>query len=898
MIKIENLTKIYNKGKTGEVTALQGISCELNSSGMVFIVGRSGCGKSTLLNILGQLDGEDGGTVSIDGKPINNFTEDERADYRNHFVGFVFQEYNLIENYTVKENVEIALDLQGETEKDNKIAEALKLVELEGSEDRKVNELSGGQKQRVAIARAVVKNPKLLLCDEPTGSLDSKTGTLIFALLKKLSKQNLVVVVSHDEEAAKKYADRIIELKDGEIVGDSNFCDFSQKQNIENEKDERAKNKDKLPFSSKVKLGLDFLFGKPTRIIIALILCVVSFVLLSLSSSFSMIDKNAMLTNSLYENGIAWLSYKKTGYSKEEGALYPLKMNDKDISFLQKELGTNSVALVYDLYTSVNFYFATDSAYININYYDDVANGFTEISQEFLNDYGFTLKGSLPQADDEVIITQYLFDMYKAYGYQNGSVKEKIENYDDIFNKKITSTETGLPQLEMRIVGVVDTKFNTERYDVLLEKNPPENTSVLVNEIRTMMRQGLHNVLYFREDYYARNIAGRYDTQLVKGEGSFEVVRGDREYSYSGIRRADTLPKGKIYYHTDYNQANAQADFGQGKKSILLPSSSINTANVNNLISAFAMEHYYELDEEAKKIYSTWYSYASYIKNSGNAENEYHPGKNYEYFFNENLKQIFAQIPVNIELTHRYVPEYATEVTFIGFYDNAIIGIDENILLVSNEVFEEFTWGLGENLYDVAYATTPVTQNYKIDLAHVELAEKHIDEQVRVPGYNSYMTDYIFYNIENEATYSYINAKGLLDIFQTVFSWVSLGLGLLAVVFIYYHISGVIADKQKDIGILYALGMTKKDVLLMFLLGNAVFAIGIILISSIISGILTIIGNDILMKQLYLLLPLFNFSVGQVLIVAVTTVVAVLIGVLFPLMRLTKKQPMELIRKL
>lgn len=203
------------------VEALKGVSFELPSAGLVFILGKSGCGKTTLLNILGGLDDFDGGDVTVNGRSFKSFTQKDYDDYRNNCVGFVFQENNLFDEYTVEYNVGMALSLQSVNDGDKKTYAALKAVGLEDYGNVKPNRLSGGQKQRVAIARAIVKNPQLLLCDEPTGALDSETGATIFELLKQISKNTLVVVVSHDRESAEKYGDRIIELKSGKIISDS-----------------------------------------------------------------------------------------------------------------------------------------------------------------------------------------------------------------------------------------------------------------------------------------------------------------------------------------------------------------------------------------------------------------------------------------------------------------------------------------------------------------------------------------------------------------------------------------------------------------------------------------------------------------------------------------------------
>lgn len=219
MIKVRNLTKIY-KDKKFSVTALDGVSFMLPDAGIVFVVGKSGSGKSTLLNLLGGLDSATEGSIVVDGMEFSAMKSDSSFDgYRARYLGFVFQDFHLIPKLTVGENVKLVLELKGEDGAAN-VKDALLRVGLEGYEGRYPAEMSGGQQQRVAIARAIVKDPRLILADEPTGNLDSMTSKQILDLLKELSKDRLVVVVSHNMEAANTYANRIIELGDGKIVRD------------------------------------------------------------------------------------------------------------------------------------------------------------------------------------------------------------------------------------------------------------------------------------------------------------------------------------------------------------------------------------------------------------------------------------------------------------------------------------------------------------------------------------------------------------------------------------------------------------------------------------------------------------------------------------------------------
>ncbi len=220
MLEVVNLTKIYKTKGGADVKALDDISLQFPETGMVFLLGKSGSGKSTLLNVCGGLDSPTSGEIIVKGRSSKRFSQSDFDSYRNTYVGFIFQEYNILNEFTVEDNIGLALELQGKS-KDKKAIEALlEEVDLAGYARRNPHTLSGGQKQRIAIARALIKSPQIIMADEPSGALDSATGKQVFDTLKKLSKHKLVIVVSHDKEFAEQYGDRIIELKDGKVISD------------------------------------------------------------------------------------------------------------------------------------------------------------------------------------------------------------------------------------------------------------------------------------------------------------------------------------------------------------------------------------------------------------------------------------------------------------------------------------------------------------------------------------------------------------------------------------------------------------------------------------------------------------------------------------------------------
>ena len=262
MLKLENIKKDYITGDTA-VHALKGVSVEFRKSEFVSILGQSGCGKTTLLNIIGGLDRYTSGELYIGGRATSDFRDRDWDNYRNHSVGFIFQSYNLIPHQSVLSNVELALTLTGvpRAERRRRAAEALEKVGLADQLNKKPNEMSGGQMQRVAIARALVNDPEILLADEPTGALDSETSVQIMELLKEISKDRLVIMVTHNPELAKQYSTRIIRLLDGNITDDSMPYSGDEEEKTEKKSGKRPS----MSFLTALSLSLNNLMTKKAR---------------------------------------------------------------------------------------------------------------------------------------------------------------------------------------------------------------------------------------------------------------------------------------------------------------------------------------------------------------------------------------------------------------------------------------------------------------------------------------------------------------------------------------------------------------------------------------------------------------------------------------------------------
>ena len=278
MLELNGIRKTYVTGATS-VEALKGIDLKFRDSEFVSILGQSGCGKTTLLNIIGGLDKYTSGDLKINGRSTKDFKDRDWDAYRNNSIGFVFQSYNLIPHQTVLSNVELALTLSGvsKAERRQRATEALEKVGLKEQIHKKPNQMSGGQMQRVAIARALVNDPDILLADEPTGALDTQTSIQIMDLLKEISKDRLIIMVTHNPELATQYSTRIIRLLDGTITDDSNPYN-GEDDNITTKIDEDSltdkksgktkKKKTSMSFFTALSLSLNNLMTKKTRTIL------------------------------------------------------------------------------------------------------------------------------------------------------------------------------------------------------------------------------------------------------------------------------------------------------------------------------------------------------------------------------------------------------------------------------------------------------------------------------------------------------------------------------------------------------------------------------------------------------------------------------------------------------
>ena len=402
MLKLEHITKDYISGGT-TVNALKGIDIEFRENEFVSILGQSGCGKTTLLNIIGGLDRYTDGNLIINGKSTKKFKDKDWDAYRNYSVGFVFQSYNLISHQTILSNVELALTLSGvgKKERKNRAIKALKEVGLEEQIHKKPNQLSGGQMQRVAIARALVNNPDIILADEPTGALDTKTSKQVMDILKKIAKDKLVIMVTHNPELAEQYSTRIIKILDGVITDDSNPY---KTEKLDEENTNKEKRRTSIGFRTALSLSLNNLMTKKGRTIltafagsigiigIALILAIstgiqnyINKVEEDTLSSYpisieeAVIDTSAMMESMMEEN--------KEDRTIEEGKIYSRDIMSDMLSTISNKVENNNLTQLKSYLNEENNPIIQQANAIqyqynlNLNLYkEDTENGIVQVN--------------------------------------------------------------------------------------------------------------------------------------------------------------------------------------------------------------------------------------------------------------------------------------------------------------------------------------------------------------------------------------------------------------------------------------------------------------------------------------------------------------------------------------
>lgn len=840
MIRLENVTKIYKAKKGHSTTALNNVSIIFDNKGMTFILGKSGSGKSTLLNVVGGLDRYDSGNITILGKSNKDFKQSDFDSYRNTYVGFVFQEYNLLDDYNVHENIALALQLQQKKIDQKKIESLLEKLDLKDLEYRNVNELSGGQKQRVAIARALIKNPKIILADEPTGNLDSETSKQIMNLFKEISKEKLVIIVSHDTETANNYGDRIIQIKDGNIISDTIKNKIS---NIELDKYKVIKSK--LPFKDSFKLGIGSLKHKKLKLVLTTILIICSLLFLSILDTLSNYDINLAHSKLLSDKDEQFVQIEKSIITESDGyinkELQPL--NENDILSIQNKISKNRVFPIFRL--------KNDYGYDEITETFHILNEFNEgIDTEIVSDNNFnylskvTIIGRKPIANNEIVISNYIADLMIKNGIKLDEELYKPKDYQDILN-----TNKLLPfakESKIKIVGIINYKLDD--YLKVDKKNNENPDSMKQKDFETLSeyqrkKKNIFNKVYVNNDFI--DYLNSTETSVINSDYYFQLESDE----------VSILQEGPVFVPSTLNK---DLEYFDGKKWTRTNELKENEIILNiNQISDFDINDY---RSKLKKYIN---------ENLGAEQLELEKSFFEQYIKNYNI--IGTTINLNIKDSVRNRANY-DNLKIIGI--TGLITTGDLHFYLSSTILNEYV-----------LKAVPTTGIFILENSQKEL-KKLMD------------TFGLKEEISLKSTYNddVIETIHTVELLKKVSIYVSIVFVIFSAMLISNFIVSSISYRKKEIGILRGLGATNIDVIKIFLWEGIVLATFSFIVTSILLIFVTnLLNMEIVNSGINIILTPFIVTLRQFIVIFLLVYIIVSISSIIPITKISRMKPIDAI---
>lgn len=928
MITFSKVSKTYTPKKGVPVEALKEVSFSLPEKGLFFILGRSGSGKSTALHLLGGLDSATGGDILVDGKSTKVFTQKDWDAYRNVCAGFVFQDYNLFDDFTVRENIAFALKLEGEKKFDEKIAAVLSEVGLSGYEKRSPKELSGGQKQRVAIARALVKDPKIILADEPTGALDSETGTEIFELLRSLSKEKLVVVVSHDREFAAEFADGIIEFADGRVKSDTASAKAENAAAAEGSLTESSEKVQKrgMSIGARARISGMGLKKHPVRMALTVLLSMICFALIGFTDAFGCYDTDEVIYNSIQDAGFNYIGYMIDSSETISSNHTKRYWSKEDEANFKAVLHTDRVDYINNFLTMRMLHFTGMTEAAESREHMPYSLGCMEASEELFDLYGLTLSaGRMPQPvapgePEEILISEYFFWLYKEYGFVTGTIVEEglgydyqkisINDYSDLLGQILLSDKYAV---HYKIVGIVDTNYNFERYQYIedhYEENRYDPDPEIADKIIQLLEEWsldlksrMHRVLFVREgfikDEYYAGLQGNTE------EGDYNIIVERGKYSARYFSEFTPSEKEKVLYWTDGERDYLAEDEAVLPISMFFSDIDENTAwgKTLELLQAFAEENYKETG------FATAEEYADYIRSRDPYGNEYQPEYPFDYFQVKAKQALVLEHPellqsiaeCGVDQVNQYGPTTpigSIVYRVVGFYDDINsrqIDLDSPAVLVNGDVVEEYRdREYSEPQYVLAFV--PFTENFKQD--------KELLTNIRCFG----MGDNKFYEFEindgqsipytNPQLNAVAKADGTLQALADLFVYTAIGCAVFACVLFYSYIHASIMGRKKEIGIFRSLGASKKDVFLVFFGESILISMISVIFAVLLFGFGTMGFNIFLNTTLLMPISLLRVGIRQIFIILLLSVGVAFVATFIPCYRNSCKKPIDVIKDL
>ncbi len=944
MLELKSITKKY-KTKAGEVNALDGVSLTFPSTGLVFITGKSGCGKTTLLNVIGGLDAVDGGDIFIQDKSFSSFSAKEYDSYRNTFVGFVFQEYNLLAEYTVEYNIKIAMELQGRAVDEAEFEALLKEVEIEALRNRKPSELSGGQRQRVAIARALVKHPKIIMADEPTGALDSATGAQVFDTLKKLSRDKLIIVVSHDQEFAEKYADRIIRLVDGKVVEDITFTERELTGNVreqenavivregaelsENDKDVLAKavkerkkieiteklcfrdkratgkveleqtqlvalKNSKMKLRSSAYLGVKSLVVKPIRLIVTIIISALAFAVFGLFDTIANFSTQSILENSLLETQSTMVASTSYVLNEKENDRYSVKTSQATIDRLATKTG-GTVKGIFDFNSNYSGNvqqtqpireISNSTVVVGASYYTKSINGFIEFDGES----EINANGSFKNFDYKIALGRY-----PKLVYENGKLEEA-----SLYEVAISTylADSILYFLDGNPLNEQEVRTYEQLLDKTISVGGKKYTIVGLincgkipqkyNEIQ-QSRPNNSDIRTLLDDYNAYIDASARKCLFV-GKGFKEEYKKDAQLSnvfYAGS--ADF----KLDIDSQKNSAEQMVDYvynvaDYDDNNLLLFSGSYKDDGKITLAKDEILIHLsnfkYMIRKDIDELEQEEYDEIDGLFNvlSDGIKEEKRVA----------LSRIFEILGKEDHFRATIVQSFAQsektaekEVKIVGVY----FGVDSSRavveyhyqMMISPNLMKELRIYSEQGDYNKILFSEKSVQNGAEIIASYLMSKKGL-------AFTWYNNSILTMIEENET---------LVRQTADLFLYATIALAIFSVFMLFNYINTSITSKRQSVGVLRGLGAGGKDIFLAFLTESLIIA----LINGALANVFSVVGcelvNSYIRDTMNISIAFALFGARQVLLITGMSLLLSILSSALPIIKISKKKPVELIRQ-
>lgn len=814
MIRLQNVTKIYQTKAKNDVKALSNVNLTFENTGLIFILGASGSGKTTLLNIIGGLDQPTEGKLIVDetkvlGKDLS------LEQYRQNYIGFVFQEYNLLDDLNVFDNVSLSVSYSSKEERKKAVETVLRKVVLSGYEKRRISELSGGQKQRVAIARALAKNSQILLCDEPTGNLDSETGKEIFDLLSEISKEKLVIVVSHNEEMAEKYADRILKISDGSIV--ANYI----RNVVQDERTERkSRGTNHVSFGYKIKCGFHNLFTHKFKTFISFLLLFLSVFTMCIMQISLSYDAERTIADSINTQNtlIVLKNNSKNGDASNIAESYPL--TDE----VEKSIGQDAYADGYKLNYGTAFLINEQNAGLLERkefYFREVLNGQSAYVTDYFVD--IAVKG-----------TDFTDLVYTDYGELNG--------------KTITYKGHAL----FTIAGIIKTDYKDyfdERGNI---KSMPESygTSLYYDREVNYKKNYEYQAVYMSditfESMYIDNSSIYFSTDSVY---TIQVAEGDYTINLRNIDIADIEVQNPTFYMENgkygvFNETDAKEEGTEQR--VLSSDEIVISGDLYNRIFGENIDW-----EEFNRLYML-----------GILTEE--PLQNALPHLNKLISVTVENGKNRLEIQNKKVVGVSNSYG-VGKYDNYIIyGTKQAAGLTNRLLSKHYVSMLNPERFSNLY----------------KVLDELREDSVLVAGTVAslvYEKEYII----RQMSYFLLGVAVVISV--------------IAIISVFNLVNAKIRDKKKEIGILVAIGLKRTEINFIYLF--SILCMTILALALTVGGLYltTYLVNTLLLQAPFGYIAYFSVRGLTYLVLAATGLLLFLVS-LYPLMRMTRRKPVDMIR--